>query len=289
LPLFIMPSEHPETIVPLLFQIELSLLAVSIIVVCGRFYSRSRILHAVGADDWCILSAGVQDPLQVMHLRLHLLTTFYCAVRPRGHCLSTHHHDSLRLRQTYEGYPSFLLLPAIRHGSRFSTYVPSYSCACPHIGTAVYAKIVPSSLGSVRHVHPDQFQHIRSSFSIPLAIFAMLSGPCLLPTIPSERPAYVFDQRTEGVFRHTTHECHLRCSGLACSLDNSLTSEVFGVEEEAGSDDVAGYGSLGLHCRNNETVDGWQDFKGSKLGGSLDVHVERVSSQLVWLYRRSSH
>jgi hypothetical protein len=25
------------------------------------------------------------------------------------------------------------------------------------------------------------------------------------------------------------------------------------------------------------------------LGGSLDVHVERVSSQLVWLYRRSSH
>ncbi|KAF8539027.1 hypothetical protein BDD12DRAFT_910396 [Trichophaea hybrida] len=53
-----MQPGHQETIAPLLFKVELSILAISIIVVCGRFYSRSRILHAVGIDDWCILSAG---------------------------------------------------------------------------------------------------------------------------------------------------------------------------------------------------------------------------------------
>ncbi|KAF8244027.1 hypothetical protein K440DRAFT_663722 [Wilcoxina mikolae CBS 423.85] len=53
-----MPSGHQETIAPLLFKVELGILAISIIVVCGRFYSRSRILYAVGIDDWCILSAG---------------------------------------------------------------------------------------------------------------------------------------------------------------------------------------------------------------------------------------
>jgi hypothetical protein len=52
-----------ETLVPLMFRVELSLLALSILTVAGRIYARIRILRAIGVHDWFIVAATVSERL----------------------------------------------------------------------------------------------------------------------------------------------------------------------------------------------------------------------------------
>ncbi|KAI5794678.1 hypothetical protein FPQ18DRAFT_327905, partial [Pyronema domesticum] len=64
-----------ETLVPLMFRVELSILALSVLTVAGRIYARIRILRA---DDWFIIAATGGFILQTT---LHLVMTRFGAGR----------------------------------------------------------------------------------------------------------------------------------------------------------------------------------------------------------------
>ena len=70
------PPSSRESRQPLLLVVDIVLISLTFLVLCGRVYSRLRLFKRLESDDWCILAAGVSYFNCTTHLGSDGLTWF---------------------------------------------------------------------------------------------------------------------------------------------------------------------------------------------------------------------
>jgi hypothetical protein len=71
------PDDHRRSLQPDMIACAVITWLIGFLLVCLRFYTRSRLIHVIGPTDWCIAFSVVRLPLQGSHLTTWGLTLHF--------------------------------------------------------------------------------------------------------------------------------------------------------------------------------------------------------------------